>query len=567
MRLHGLCLVVLCGGIGVARADEKTEKSPFEEFANSFLVSSAPYAIDFRVVPSLPAWGKKKFEGADKVREFPKELVKKLKSPGSVDYRATLNVVHHYLIFTRAIASSNGLSNLDQIARRTLGPEAGAIEKELVKALDTKDPHNRWLAACSLLALGSENQSAKTVFAKGPESEDNESQMLAYHCLGRMQLKIKGAVAVLARGLEDKRKEIRHAAANGLIELGPDAKAATPALIRFLETGADARGEYYPFAITLPIKENLALMALAAIGADAAPAVPVILRRFPHADTSDQCEMIACLKAIGHGARSGVPTIEKALTSKDRDVKLTAAFALLWFDADHKEALGVVKTALSDADVRGALKTCFEVGPNSKSVAALVAPLLDHKDEDVRIHAAWALSRIGPSAATAIPGLEKILRQEEDGQACTFRSHAAAAEALARIGKTGIPVLLRVVESNAGGTYALGAIGSLGKDAPPEAIDCLVRILETKDKVVPLTGRLAQLAETVRSNSKDERDKGEELIRKLEGDLKTQRLSHAALALGRLGNHGRRARPALEKCRGDGELGFYVESALALIDP
>ena len=99
-------------------------------------------------------------------------------------------------------------------------------------------------------------------------------------CLGRMHLKGKDAVEVLIRGLQDKRSPVRHFAANGLIVLGPDAKSATPALIRFLETGAEARGVYYyRHAIAFQIEANLALKALAAIGADAEPALPVILSR------------------------------------------------------------------------------------------------------------------------------------------------------------------------------------------------------------------------------------------------------------------------------------------------
>lgn len=183
MQLHGLCLIVLCGGIGITRADEKTEKSPFDEFTNSILVGSVPYAFDFRVVPSLAAWGKMPYEGADKVRQFPKELLQKLKSSGTEDHRAALNFVHHYLTFTRGIASSNGLSNLDQVARRTIGPEVAAIETELVKALDAKDPRARWLAACSLLALGSQHQSAKAVLAKGPEAEDMNRKCSAIFAL------------------------------------------------------------------------------------------------------------------------------------------------------------------------------------------------------------------------------------------------------------------------------------------------------------------------------------------------------------------------------------------------
>jgi len=89
-------------------------------------------------------------------------------------------------------------------------------------------------------------------------------------------------------------------------------------------------------------------------------------------------------------------------------------------------------------------------------------------------------------------------------------SHQAAAIALRKIGKAAAGALIRATAAHPGDCdqrYAILSLGSLGEDAPREAIDCLIRIL--------------------RSNDNDRR-------------------FFAAIALGRLGEHARRAREALE---------------------
>jgi HEAT repeat protein len=143
-------------------------------------------------------------------------------------------------------------------------------------------------------------------------------------------------------------------------------------------------------------------------------------------------------------------------------------------------------------------------------VAAL-ASLLDDEDEGSRDLAAHALGKIGPMAAPAIPALEKLLTSDKNACAYTFAGYA-----LWRIGKASVPALIRATAPESGGRYsAIVALGFLGKDASPAAIECLIRVLSSQEKEDP-------------------------------GPL------YAACALASLGEHARAARQALEKCR-DGE--------------
>jgi HEAT repeat protein len=144
--------------------------------------------------------------------------------------------------------------------------------------------------------------------------------------------------------------------------------------------------------------------------------------------------------------------------------------------------------------------------------------LLADDDEDIRIEATLALAQAGSAAAMAVPGLEKLLTKKADAQKHTFLSHQAAAYALMKIGKAGAPALIRATGTRSGDPQdAILNLGLLGKDAPPEAVDCLIRILETGER----------------------------------GGCGYGRRSLAAIALGSLGEHARRARQALEDARPD----------------
>src|SRR5262249_18758964 len=173
----------------------------------------------------------------------------------------------------------------------------------------------------------------------------------------------------------------------------------------------------------------------------------------------------------------------------------------------------LVKDALQskENDVRSqALQVCIEVGPKSPSLVAALRALLGDDNEYTRIGASEALVRIGPGAAAAVPDLEKLLTKAPDGLRHTFLSHSAAAHALSAVGKEGAAALIRATAPGSGGrTFAIHALGFLGREAPPAAVECLSRILSSKAE---------------------------------EGDARF----HAAIALGQLGERARSARRVLE---------------------
>src|SRR5262249_27125004 len=298
-----------------------------------------------------------------------------------------------------------------------------------------------------------------------------------------------------------------------------------------------------PFALLSPRTSNLALLAISEMGPDAHSAVPAILEMFGKAtgrragelfrelpeqdDQAEKVEFLTCLARIGPAAKEGIATIEQAMKSDNTPLRVTAACAMLCVVPSQNRAVAVINEALRSKDKKiraRALRACAEIGPRSTKLVAALLPLLGDEDSDCR-HLGPALAHIGPGAADAIPALEKLLTNETRD----FTVHQGAAYALAQIGKASVPALLRATaQTSAGRDHAIAALGLLGKNATPEVVQCLTRIVTTKGK--------------------DEEDPCR---------------AYAALALGRLGEHARSARPVLEAVRQDDEaLGFFIERAL-----
>jgi HEAT repeat protein len=256
----------------------------------------------------------------------------------------------------------------------------------------------------------------------------------------------------------------------------------------------------------------------------------VILRRFPKAGAEEQREMLLCLAALGPASREATATIAEAMRSAKPEFRLTAAAALLCVAPEETAAVALLNGALKskEKELRSqALDVCGEVGPKATALVATLQALLVDEDEYTRIKATRALGCIGPGAAAAIPALENLLTRETDSVRHTFLSHGAAAGALSGMGKEGMLALLRATGPDSGGrTYAIHALGSLGREMSPAAVECLARILSNKAE-----DGMARF--------------------------------HAAIALGQLGEHARSARRALEAMAPqEEELGLAMAWAL-----
>jgi HEAT repeat protein len=526
-----LSSVLLLGAFsGGPQEDKKKPPPSFEELASCIGSGGPMQYMQCGYVPPVSAWVNLKGAELPSFKDFPKELVKALNSPGTKDFETALNFIQVHAAVARTCAFERGKKDLEAATHRSFAPWTKPIQEALVKALDAEPLSIRWKAASALLAFKSNDGKANLILAEGARTKDKTFRQQNCEMIGMLHLSHPDAIKILIRALRDETPEVRRQAANVVCQIGSEAKAAVPALINLLESGEAARGLVEtPFAIRELQIANLALLALSVMGPAARPAVPVILRRFPKEDKGEQHDMLTFLAGIGTAARESTPLLEKVMQSANQGLRVRAACVLLRLTPDHPTAAKLVKSALASEDEKTraqAIQICVEIGPPSKILVAALTGLLDDENEETRILASKALGHIGPDAAPAIPALEKLLTKKDDHMKHTFLSHQAAGFALGRIGKASVPALIRATAAKSGGRVnAILALGFLGQDASP-AVKCLIEILGTELK---------------------EDNRGPFM---------------AAIALGNLGEHARSARRALEQRRGEAEMGLVIEWAL-----
>ncbi|MFO0897629.1 MAG: HEAT repeat domain-containing protein [Pirellulales bacterium] len=175
-----------------------------------------------------------------------------------------------------------------------------------------------------------------------------------------------------------------------LSRLGPQAKAAVPAIVKAAQDNADEQ-----FA-------REAAFALAAIGPDAAPATEYLIGLIRKGAPPLQYAGSYALGRIGPGAAAAAPVLRGLLTSDDAFLRTAAAWALLKIDP------------AKNADVQ------------AQAVGLFTAALADERPE-VRVTMAQALAEQGPAAKAAAPALQKALHDSHQSV------REAAAEALEKI--------------------------------------------------------------------------------------------------------------------------------------
>ena len=125
-------------------------------------------------------------------------------------------------------------------------------------------------------------------------SEDRDVRASAVLALGKIGPEPKAAVPALIEALKDEYQEIRWHAANTLTDIGPDAKAAVPALIEAL------KDDYW--SVRQPSAQ-----ALGKIGPEAKAAVPALIKALKDDDGNVRRYAAKALKKIN------TPEARKAL--------------------------------------------------------------------------------------------------------------------------------------------------------------------------------------------------------------------------------------------------------------
>lgn len=339
----------------------------------------------------------------------------------------------------------------------------GTEEKEkvlphLITALLDKDSRIRHNALETLRLIYPSNRDLDPFYIQGLNDNDGQVRLMAVMALEKS--KTKEAVTALSKALNDTNSEVRRFAAASLGNIGTEAREAVPALIQRLHIDdgymiAEALGKIgYPSPLLPLLKDKdknvrkWVAYALGKMGPSAKEAVSPVTVLFTDLDSEVRIRAIEAIGNMGPEANTAVPALINAL--KDHTNYYYPAMAL------------------------------GKMGPAAKESIPTLVIELKTDDDDVRLQVALALVSIDPSRAVpAIPALAHTLKQYVDDESGISE---AAAEALVKIGKPAVPVLIyslndknRKVRSLS--AQALGKIGPHAKNAET----ALNNLLKDKD--------------------------------------------------------------------------------------
>ncbi|PQO26448.1 HEAT repeat domain-containing protein [Blastopirellula marina] len=257
-----------------------------------------------------------------------------------------------------------------------------AVE-DLVEGMKSKNPNLRAAAARCLAELDAPREMVGPVLLKALTESD--PTIVIYFREAIVSLGAK-ATPRLAKALENE--GLRMHALAILRQLGPDAKAAIPALIETLKVdNEDVQSE--------------TLMVLGGLGETAAPATEAIAKSL--ASSSDEVKQSAlyALGSIGSAAKPTIPQIAPLLDSDVEFTKVAAGWAIAHIDP---------------------------ISPSAPKAIAVLTAALSEGSDLVRLEAAKSLGMFGEQASSAKDALSKSAKSDESDAV-----RAAAADALTKV--------------------------------------------------------------------------------------------------------------------------------------
>lgn len=403
------------------------------------------------------------------------------------------------------------VSAIDALA--ALGQNARGALDDMVKAVADDSPRVRWHAARALGLIGEDAVTTVPLLVKLLDDADPIVATQAAAAIGLIRADddvgadspaadrsaYEAAGVALIKKLTHPDPRVRRAVLRAVKRLQPapgtylplvterladaDASVVLPAIHSLADLGAEA----VPFltaALQNPASRYWASVALAEIGAAAAPAVPQLRDGVTSGSTEERMQSIMALASIGEPALPAASDIARALDAPEGSLRFAAAFALGRLKAgDGDQAL---EKAAGDADPFLAAIAAWARARIHPDDAALVSSAVDRLSaglsspkEGIQTASISALSDL---RGTIDDTTEKRLAGEFI-RLLTSPSPAvreAAAAALVRAGAVAVEPLesaLGDVSIRGPVLEILAAIGPLSKDA----LDSLVKALDDPD--------------------------------------------------------------------------------------
>lgn len=341
-----------------------------------------------------------------------------------------------------------------------LGPLAKFAVPELREALKDKNGVVRVKVAEALWKIDKTPSTVLLpVLLQALKDKDPGVRAAAPPVIALLGSKAKTALPALTEALKDKSLDVKLSAVAALGELGPVAQDTASNLLELTADKeffllepfvgaslANLGGGVVPvltnaLADQSPARRRVAAAALGTLGPSAAPAGGPLAKALQHDDPATRQLAARALGKIGPDAKSTLPRLETILTDKVPAVRIEAALAT-WFITKDAKHIGVLVKALDDASANvrdSACQALAAMKAGAKDAVAPVAKLLS--DKDLRVRAVMTLGEIGPASAKALPELKKLM-QDKDGETQLYAAFAVwqitgdAKESLAVLEKT-----------------------------------------------------------------------------------------------------------------------------------
>lgn len=208
------------------------------------------------------------------------------------------------------------------------------------------------------------------------------------------------AIPILIQGLSDRSSDVRAGAALMLARIGPSATAAIPSLLEVLKEPLTAERRTDP-----AVDAALALGEIAPMSTAAESAIAALAETMKSSSESRRSRASSALAKFGASAAPTVPVLIAAFVQATAPENFQASAATF------------IARALGDIAPKSAY--------SNDAIEALRAAL-HSRSSSTRLASADALARFGPAAASAIPALESLAK-EDDTQIQTAASAALRA--------------------------------------------------------------------------------------------------------------------------------------------
>ena len=248
----------------------------------------------------------------------------------------------------------------------------------------------------------------------------------------------------------------RLGAARSLGDMGADAAGAVPSLIKSLSDRD-------------PFVQSAAADSLGEIGPAAASAIPAMVKAFK---ISSGFHKGIIGPAIGRIGPEAIPALVELSKDSNEFVRLEATRALRFVGQGTGAAEARLIELLNDKDSSVRVEAGFALWKlfGRQSVIDLLSRALADPDENARATAADYLAELGPAAAPALPALIHALADPSD----SVRNRSTTA--LGKIGpaaKVAVPALLEATSHSGHWFFFEKAVEAIGPEAIPGLIDGL----------------------------------------------------------------------------------------------